>query len=192
MSFQCDHPAVYIRFSVMDVRTSRLDVLFLMFCARVKISSSWGWRCSRSIFVTCPDVTKINTQRQSDKVYHTTEFSGSIFHKIFNIPLKGISSHKCIHNRSPILTWRRPIVVLISSVSPTVTILDLSICVMRRSQSASSVAVSLRSVGATVSGVWGVWWWGSSLTRLAICTAEGTADTGAGGGGNKTQGAQGR
>lgn len=83
------------------------------------------------------------------------------------------------------LTWRRPIVVLISCVSPTVTILDLSIWVMRTSQSASSVAVSLRSVGATVSGVCGVWWCGSSLTKLAICTAEGTADTGAGAGGRK-------
>lgn len=83
------------------------------------------------------------------------------------------------------LTWRRPIVVLISCVSPTVTILDLSIWVMRTSQSASSVAVSLRSVGATVSGVCGVWWCGSSLTKLAICTAEGTADTEAGAGGGK-------
>lgn len=74
-------------------------------------------------------------------------------------------------------TCRRPMVVLISSTSPTVTILDLSICVMRRSQLASSVAVSLRSVGATESGECGVWWCGSSLTRLAICTADGTADT---------------
>lgn len=41
------------RFSVMDVRTSRLEVLFLIFWARVKISSSWWWRCSRSLFVTC-------------------------------------------------------------------------------------------------------------------------------------------
>lgn len=56
---------------------------------------------------------------------------------------------------------------------------------MRTSQSASSVAVSLRSVGATVSGVCGVWWCGSSLTKLAICTAEGTADTGAGAGGEE-------
>lgn len=75
--------------------------------------------------------------------------------------------------------------VLISCVSPTVTILDLSIWVMRTSQSASSVAVSLRSVGATVSGVCGVWWCGSSLTKLAICTAEGTADTEAGAGEEK-------
>lgn len=75
------------------------------------------------------------------------------------------------------LTCRRPIVVLISSMSPTVTILDLSICVIRTSQSDSSVAVLLRSVGATLSGVCGVWWWGSSLTRVTVCTAEGTADT---------------
>lgn len=34
--------ALYIHFSVMDVRTSKFEVLFLMFCARVKISSSWG------------------------------------------------------------------------------------------------------------------------------------------------------
>lgn len=81
-------------------------------------------------------------------------------------------------------------VVLISSVSPTVTILDLSICVMRTSQSASSVAVLLRSVGATVSGVCGVWCRGSSLTRLAICTAEGTADTGTWRGGRERQATQ--
>lgn len=75
------------------------------------------------------------------------------------------------------LTCRRPIVVLISSMSPTVTILDLSICVIRTSQSDSSVAVLLRSVGATMSGVCGVRWRGSSLTRVTVCTAEGTADT---------------
>lgn len=34
------HPAFHVRFSVMEVRTSRLEVLFLMFCARVKMSSS--------------------------------------------------------------------------------------------------------------------------------------------------------
>lgn len=68
-------------------------------------------------------------------------------------------------------------VVLISSMSPTVTILDLSICVIRPSQSDSSVAVLLRSVGATVSGVCGLCWWGSSLTRVTVCMAEGTADT---------------
>lgn len=68
-------------------------------------------------------------------------------------------------------------VVLISSMSPTVTILDLSICVIRPSQSDSSVAVLLRSVGATVSGVCGLCWRGSSLTRVTVWTAEGTADT---------------
>ncbi|TNN68475.1 hypothetical protein EYF80_021260 [Liparis tanakae] len=63
-----------------------------------------------------------------------------------------------LHLRQRHKDRKRPIVTLISSVSPTVTMFDLSICVMRRSQSASSVAVSLRSVGATVSGVCGLWW----------------------------------
>lgn len=54
---------IYIHFSVIEVRTSRLDVLFLMFCARVKMSSSWGCRCSRSFFVTW----------QSEKRTHATE-----------------------------------------------------------------------------------------------------------------------
>lgn len=48
---------------------------------------------------------------------------------------------------------------------------------IRRSQSFSSVAVWLRSVGATESGEWGVRWWGLSLAKLAIWMAEGTVDT---------------
>lgn len=36
----------------MEVRTSRLEVLFLMFCARVMMSSSCGCLCSRSPLVT--------------------------------------------------------------------------------------------------------------------------------------------
>lgn len=138
----------------MDVRTSTFEVLFLMFWARVKMYSNCEWRCSRSLFVACLHKGNVKCTNYT-KLFYSFSFTVCVW----------------------FLTWRCPIVVLISSESPTVTMLDFSICVMRRSQSASSVAVLFRSVGATVSGVWGVWWWGTSLTKLAICTAEGTADT---------------
>lgn len=162
-----------IHFSVMDVRTSRLEVLFLIFCARVKISSSWWWRCSRSRFVTCQH--RWQAYRSSQIAF---KLSGYTTRRNYAHKTKRERKKKKIwFTTSVTLTCRRPIVVLISSTSPTVTILDLSICVIRLSQSDSSVAVLLRSVGATVSGVCGAGRWGSSLTRVTVCTAEGTADT---------------
>lgn len=99
---------------------------------------------------------------------------------MLNDNLKTKNSQHYLHINYVILyslTWRRPIVVLISFVSPTVTMLDLSIWVMRRSQSAISVARLFKSVGATVSAEYGARRWESSLAMLAMWIAEGTEDT---------------
>lgn len=76
-----------------------------------------------------------------------------------------VSTHvlRCCHDKplpcAP--TFILEIVLLISSTSPTVTMLDFSIWSINISQSASSVVVLSRSSGIEISEVWGAWAGGS-------------------------------
>lgn len=92
-----------------------------------------------------------------------------------------VSTHllRCCHDKpvpcAP--TFILEIVLLISSTSPTVTMLDFSIWSINTSQSASSVIVLSRSAGIEISEVWGDWAGGSDAEDTSTTfTAPGWAE----------------